>query len=299
MPLTSVAARRLNKDILDLQKNKDVMSEMGIFVEFDDDNMTNMYALLIGDEGTPYEGGFYFFNITIPDKYPVQPPKVKFLSTASNVRIHPNLYTEGKVCLSIINTWEGDGWAPSYKIRTMLMAIKTYVFVPFPLHNEPGYEKESEEEGSTIEIYTRFVCYQNFRTCINNMIESLPKPLTPFRSIMDDHIRTHANTYFKRLLKYTEERQGKEVYSTAYSSCSQCVTDYELQLDRFTKYCATIGVTPETSAEAVVSSSKGSKTAKVSQTEAPVSKMATLKVVEKVKAKTNGKKTKAKAKKSD
>lgn len=285
MPLTSVAARRLNKDILDLQKNKDDMADMGIYLILDEENMTNMYALLIGDEGTPYEGGFYFFNITIPDKYPVQPPKVMFLSTATGVRIHPNLYTEGKVCLSIINTWEGDGWAPSYKIRTMLMAIKTYVFVPFPLHNEPGYEKESEEEGSTTEIYTRFVCYQNFRTCINNMLESLPKPLIPFRPIMDDYIRAQANTYFNRLKKYTIERQGVEIYSSAYSSSSQCITDYKLQLERFTVYCATIGVIPETDGVEVAEPKvKGKGKVKAeAKGKVKVSKILTLKVGKKTK----------------
>ena len=89
MPLSSIAKRRLNKDIKELLKSRDEMAEMGIYVTIDDDNLTNMYALLIGSDDTPYEGGFYYFQLTIPDNYPIAPPKVKFLSTASGVRIHP------------------------------------------------------------------------------------------------------------------------------------------------------------------------------------------------------------------
>ena len=245
MPLALFAKRRLKKDIKELLTNEEEMAKTGIHTFVDENDITNIYALIIGTEGTPYEGGFYFFLITIPDDYPIKPPKITFLSTASGVRIHPNLYTEGKVCLSIVNTWDGDGWSASYSVRTMLMVIQCYVFVKYPLHNEPGYEKETESVGGTVDLYSRYVTYQNIRVCVNDMLEHLSTKLAPFRSVMNNHLRSHAQKYFKRIQELEKERQSLIVTCPAYSHASQCITDYKAQYNRFVKYCATLGIVPD------------------------------------------------------
>ena len=68
---------------------------------------------------TPYTGGVYEFDILFPVKapgYPSVPPKVKFRTTgAGSVRFNPNLYNDGKVCLSLLGTWDGapgEQWSP-------------------------------------------------------------------------------------------------------------------------------------------------------------------------------------------
>ena len=53
---------------------------------------------------------FIFLTLIFQDDYPVEPPKVKFCTLDPNIRFNPNLYTCGKVCLSIINTWNGPYW---------------------------------------------------------------------------------------------------------------------------------------------------------------------------------------------
>ena len=58
-------------------------------------------------EETPYSGGCYLFDIFFPGKYPAAPPQVNFRTTGGgSVRFNPNLYTDGKVCLSLLGTWE-------------------------------------------------------------------------------------------------------------------------------------------------------------------------------------------------
>ena len=60
-------------------------------------------VLIIGPFDTPYEGGFFQFLLRFPPNYPFSPPRVKFLTTGDGtVRFNPNLYRNGKVCLSTL-----------------------------------------------------------------------------------------------------------------------------------------------------------------------------------------------------
>ena len=59
--------------------------------------------LITGPFDTPYEGGFFHFYLRFPPTYPHDPPRVKFMTTGDGrVRFNPNLYRNGKVCLSIL-----------------------------------------------------------------------------------------------------------------------------------------------------------------------------------------------------
>ena len=68
------------------------------------------------------------------------------------VRFNPNLYSDGKVCLSLLGTWHGEGWVPPSAKATgstllqVLVSIQSIIMVPKPFFNEPGY---AEEQGTT------------------------------------------------------------------------------------------------------------------------------------------------------
>ena len=76
-------------------------------------------------------------------EYPNHAPHVLITSRlGSAVRFNPNLYSCGKVCLSLLGTWQGPGWEPGRStIYQVLMSIQTQVLNKFPLENEPGYER--------------------------------------------------------------------------------------------------------------------------------------------------------------
>lgn len=77
------------------------------------------YAIIKGVQDSPYEGGFYIIKFTFPSTdtdhhltpgshyYPFVPPKCKYLTVCPH-RQNPNLYENGKVCLSLINTWNTE-----------------------------------------------------------------------------------------------------------------------------------------------------------------------------------------------
>ena len=67
--------------------------------------------MIIGPSDTPYANGCFLFDIFLPGSYPNSPPQVQFLTTGGGrVRFNPNLYENGKVCLSLLGTWSGPSW---------------------------------------------------------------------------------------------------------------------------------------------------------------------------------------------
>lgn len=55
---------------------------------------------------------------------------------------NPNLYADGKVCLSVLGTWHGDAaekWQPSRDgLGAVLLSVLAQILVPEPFFNEPG-----------------------------------------------------------------------------------------------------------------------------------------------------------------
>ena len=119
--MSKLATKRIMADMKNYYKN-DIESQR-IYCQFNDDNIYKVKILIIGPEDTPYANGYYFFNLTYPLDYPINPPKVSFLTNGGHIRFNPNLYVEGKVCLSILGTWEGPGWTSCCSLTTVLLSI--------------------------------------------------------------------------------------------------------------------------------------------------------------------------------
>lgn len=127
--------RRITAEIKEFESG--MYTKDKIYYSPDPTDIYKGYALVLGSEDTPYENFPCYFALDIPADYPHVPPKVKFLTNYKGVRFHPNLYVEGKVCLSILGTWSGPSWAPIMKIATVLLSIQS-ILDKTPYCNEPG-----------------------------------------------------------------------------------------------------------------------------------------------------------------
>ena len=158
---------RIVSDYVDFEKNK----PDGIFININKKNIYKSHALIIGPKNTPYFGGYYLFEITFPQNYPVESPKLKMLTIDSKTRFNPNLYENGKVCLSILGTWAGPGWTRVMTLRTVLLSVQS-LFSDFPIRNEPGLEEVKEEDLRSIH-YNNFINFNNLKLSIINILHNI------------------------------------------------------------------------------------------------------------------------------
>ncbi|KAJ1445060.1 hypothetical protein M885DRAFT_336256 [Pelagophyceae sp. CCMP2097] len=121
----------------------------GIFVHFDEARGHLARCGITGPAGTPYAHGLFVFDVYFPPSYPNDPMLVQLVTTGGGqVRFNPNLYEDGKVCLSLLGTWHaGDAsekWiAKESSLRQVLMSILAQIFVRDPYFNEPGREGQA------------------------------------------------------------------------------------------------------------------------------------------------------------
>ena len=77
----------------------------GVFVRTWESRLDLLRVLLVGPADTPYEFAPFLLDIRLPNNYPMSPPEVFFHSwTDGSGPINPNLYEDGKICLSLLGT---------------------------------------------------------------------------------------------------------------------------------------------------------------------------------------------------
>ncbi|XP_061349164.1 probable ubiquitin-conjugating enzyme E2 25 [Gastrolobium bilobum] len=112
-----------------------------IYVRVYERRIDLLRAAIVGVAGTPYHDGLFFFDIAFPSDYPKSPPRIHYRSFG--LRLNPNLYANGVVCLSLLNTWMGqksERWDPSGStLLQVLLSIQSLVLNDEPFFNEPSY----------------------------------------------------------------------------------------------------------------------------------------------------------------
>ena len=129
------ATKRLMREMLAVQELK----SQGIWYSQDETNITKGTAMIRGPKDTPYADALLFFSVEFPADYPFSPPKVLFLTSDGVTRFHPNLYIQGKVCLSILGTYSGPQWSGALSFNSVLISILG-LLDKNPLAHEPAWE---------------------------------------------------------------------------------------------------------------------------------------------------------------
>ncbi|KAK0399222.1 hypothetical protein QR680_002945 [Steinernema hermaphroditum] len=120
----SYAFGRLQKEFKQCITDSELFNS-GICVEMLNENFTKLQGQIRGPADSPYENGTFLLDIEIPNDYPFQAPKVKFLTKVW----HPNISSQtGTICLDILK----DKWAASLTMRTILLSIQALLATPEP-----------------------------------------------------------------------------------------------------------------------------------------------------------------------
>ncbi|KAJ6604506.1 hypothetical protein DFH09DRAFT_1257291 [Mycena vulgaris] len=156
-----------------------------ILVRAYEDRTDLLRSLIIGPENTPYEDAPFVIDWMLDSNFPHSPPIAHFLSwTNGNGRVNPNLYEEGKVCLSILGTWAGDKNEIWNSARSSLLqafvSIQGLVLVKEPWFCEPAYEKlRGTEEGIVNSRLYNEKAYVLSRGFVRRALELPPGGLEP------------------------------------------------------------------------------------------------------------------------
>ncbi|KAL4453366.1 hypothetical protein ABPG74_017573 [Tetrahymena malaccensis] len=79
------------------------------------ENLNLLEGLIIGPQGTPFEGLIYTLKISIPEQYPYQPPQICFNQQIT----HQNINEFGEICLDILM----DQWSSVLTLKEILIKI--------------------------------------------------------------------------------------------------------------------------------------------------------------------------------
>jgi ubiquitin-protein ligase len=211
---------RLIRDVKDVLKNP--LHDNGIHYKHDDTDMLKGYALVIGPSETPYQDGFFLFEIRYPPEYPYLPPTVTYCTNGQNIRFNPNLYRKGKVCLSILNTWQGEQWTSCETIRSVLLHL-CGLLNPLPLLNEPGIVPGDPE----IAVYNEIIEYATYSLAIGDILCKKPGVYQPFFDLfyeeMEAHFRQHRGDILARIAAkrdtYVAEERPLTLYVDVFTMC--------------------------------------------------------------------------------
>ncbi|KAI5477811.1 hypothetical protein MNV49_005895 [Pseudohyphozyma bogoriensis] len=128
----------------------------------DDDNIYEWEITIFGPADTLYDGGFFRARLTFPEDFPLNPPKMKFITEMW----HPNIYKNGDVCISILHApgvdqygYEdaGERWMPVHGVESILISVISLLSADTPNTDSPANIDAAKEVREDIAAYRKKV----------------------------------------------------------------------------------------------------------------------------------------------
>lgn len=114
----------------------------GIFTRTWESRLDLLRVLIIGPKHTPYEFAPFICDFLLGATFPNDPPSAYFHSWTDGIgRVNPNLYTDGKICLSLLGTWPSrtlnEAWSSANStILQILVSIMGLILVKDPYYSK-------------------------------------------------------------------------------------------------------------------------------------------------------------------
>ncbi|KAJ5732380.1 hypothetical protein N7493_003861 [Penicillium malachiteum] len=210
--MADFGTQRILRELLDFGNHDGLAMQ----IHHEDSNIRKIKAILVGTPNTP------LCLWPLPE-YPEAPPKVTLRTTNNGrVRFGPNLYASGKVCLSILGTWQArpgdpDGWSAIQGIESTLISIQS-LFNEDPFYLEPGFEdirsSDPTWEQSSARKYAMKIAHENIRLTViaplHNALHGNADDLGPFAEFYKQRFLWYRENYIATINKYRDnpECQG-------------------------------------------------------------------------------------------
>ncbi|KMZ04446.1 baculoviral IAP repeat-containing protein 6 isoform X6 [Drosophila simulans] len=208
--------KRLAQEAVTLSTSLPLSFSSSVFVRCDTDRLDVMKVLITGPADTPYANGCFEFDVFFPPDYPNQPMLINLETTGRHsVRFNPNLYNDGKVCLSVLNTWHGrpeEKWnAQTSSFLQVLVSIQSLILVPEPYFNEPGFERSRGSPSGTNS--SREYNSNIYQACVRwAMLEQIRSPSQCFKDVIHKHFWLKREEICAQIEGWIEEL-GKPQYT--------------------------------------------------------------------------------------
>ncbi|OJJ99698.1 hypothetical protein ASPACDRAFT_78637 [Aspergillus aculeatus ATCC 16872] len=112
-----------------MNEYKSLSQEPWVNIEIDEQNILNWnVGLIVLNPDSLYYGGYFKASMKFPSNYPYSPPEFRFLRPL----YHPNIYKDGKLCISILHApgedemsgeLASERWSPAQRVESVLISI--------------------------------------------------------------------------------------------------------------------------------------------------------------------------------
>lgn len=157
--LTTFATQHLMSQLMELKRHPPDNVSVGLF----NDQLHIWECMFFGPMGSLYEGGFFRAMLVFPADFPNGPPKMQF----STPILHPNVYPDGKVCISILhppgedkfNEQESadERWRPILGVEAILISVLSMLTDDEPNVDSPANIDAARLYKSDVKEYKKQV----------------------------------------------------------------------------------------------------------------------------------------------
>lgn len=210
--------------------------EASVFLRVDEANPMIIRSLMTGPHDTPYESGCFIFDLHPTSAYPTTFTNCYFRNTGGK-RFNPNLYADGKVCLSILGTWGSGNPSENWNEKTssllqVLISVQSLILIPEPFFNEPSYETQigkpvgitnSKNYNNDIRFFTMCHAIRDFLTN--------PKIYPQYEDVVKLHFKLKKDRILETCQKWTDEAITSEYANKA--GYEEVLKDIKLKIEKF------------------------------------------------------------------